>query len=641
MISSAFLIVTEISTFVARAADVLSGNATFSQVYIPAPPRGGGLITAWARPIRHPVYAGDHDDIYLAMENGDIYFIEADTKGHNLIQTATKASHLDCAIDTAFASLDNGLDSHDILVAGGAMSSGGVYLVEIRPFPVSTEAKLEETVTNWAPVMDFDLLNPTRQASSNSTSTTTTTIIAGADRDRVYACTGRGDHGAITELRYGVQARILSSADYVPGIIRLFILPDAAGRGYFVLAAFADHSQLLFLNPAGEEEWCECVEEGLGMEAQTLAAGGFEAAGSGSRGGEVREWAVQVTLNAVTVAELRGERYVAEKMEIDEMEPRGRRLQRTCQDGESIVAAAVMEGFVLIVTRTGVPRKEVSLNLAAIMVREESEEFLTQWGTPVSLGDSPTFRRGDEQHGRMIALVGTRHATVRLYHCDPAAGLIEMWEQDSGEDRRESGLFFCESSAIIHTATAAMMLCGLRNGTVLVFKLEVKDDGLKLYRQREIKFGPIPIQIHLDARRKDSAFVLAGPELYRFDLPHDVFRGTQIVFKDTSSDPAIQAIVQVDNSSNTDNIIVGAMRDQIFYADIGQSERLCGRRLRLYETPRRMLFFRHHDQSELRVFVVACSREVVEMAAGRTTETVAYSTLRFLDPISWVLHLSH
>lgn len=63
------------------------------------------------------------------MENGDIYFIEADTKGHTLVQTATKASHLDCAIDTAFAALDNGLDSHDILVAGGEMSSGGVYLV--------------------------------------------------------------------------------------------------------------------------------------------------------------------------------------------------------------------------------------------------------------------------------------------------------------------------------------------------------------------------------------------------------------------------------------------------------------------------------------------------------------------------------
>lgn len=87
------------------------------------------MITAWVRPTRHPRYADEHDDIYLAMENGDIFFIEADKSNPRLVQTATKATHLDCTIDTAFAALDNGLDSHDILVVGGQMSSGGVYLV--------------------------------------------------------------------------------------------------------------------------------------------------------------------------------------------------------------------------------------------------------------------------------------------------------------------------------------------------------------------------------------------------------------------------------------------------------------------------------------------------------------------------------
>lgn len=67
------------------------------------------------------------------MENGDIFFIEADKSDPRLVQTATKATHLDCTIDTAFAALDNGLDSHDILVVGGQMSSGGVYLVLSLP----------------------------------------------------------------------------------------------------------------------------------------------------------------------------------------------------------------------------------------------------------------------------------------------------------------------------------------------------------------------------------------------------------------------------------------------------------------------------------------------------------------------------
>jgi hypothetical protein len=54
--------------------------------------------------------------------------------------------------------------------------------------------------------------------------------------------------------------------------------------------------------------------------------------------------------------------------------------------------------------------------------------------------------------------------------------------------------------------------------------------GLQLNRSQVIRFGPIPVQLHLDARRKDSAYVLAGPEVYRFDIPHDKFRATQLVF---------------------------------------------------------------------------------------------------------------
>jgi hypothetical protein len=67
--------------------------------------------------------------MYLAMEDGDIFFLEVDTQGPNLIQLANKACHLDCSIGTAFASLDFGLTKNDMLVAGGEMSSGGVYLV--------------------------------------------------------------------------------------------------------------------------------------------------------------------------------------------------------------------------------------------------------------------------------------------------------------------------------------------------------------------------------------------------------------------------------------------------------------------------------------------------------------------------------
>lgn len=167
------------------------------------------------------------------------------------------------------------------------------------------------------------------------------------------------------------------------------------------------------------------------------------------------------------------------------------------------------------------------------------------------------------------------------------------------------------------------------------------------------------MQVHSDVRRKDSAFLLAGPELYRFDMPQDVFRATQVIFRDSHMDvsfpkepgvrtrvpltmlqPAIQALVQVDNSPDPENIIVCATSDQIFYADVGQSERLCGRRLRLYETPRRLLL-----HNSLNVFIVACSRTVQEEVSRRTSgggamhaptrKRISYCSLKFLDPFTY------
>jgi hypothetical protein len=67
--------------------------------------------------------------MYLAMENGDIYYMEVEETSMGLVQATSKASSLECSIGTAFAVLDNGLGRDDRIVAGGEMSSGGIYLV--------------------------------------------------------------------------------------------------------------------------------------------------------------------------------------------------------------------------------------------------------------------------------------------------------------------------------------------------------------------------------------------------------------------------------------------------------------------------------------------------------------------------------
>lgn len=411
------------------------------------------------------------------------------------------------------------------------MSSGGIYTVSLAPWLSTDPIKLEEAVQNWAPVIDFQL-----------ESITTPGAGIGADRDRVFACTGRGQHGAITELRYGVQANIISAAEYVPSIGALFVLRDAAGRGYFVLSSLPDGSQMMFVDPA-EDAWEDCSENSrLEMSGRTLAAGSFAANGEGC-------WSVQITPTAITAVELSSDvDLVHDEMETGEQRNGvGRTLQRRCEVGDRIIAAAVYDDAVLVAMRSG---EEVRLVLAKVDVTAEGDQFLVPVGAPKALEHDPTFVDFQVLHGRPLALVGTAQAMVQVFLCDPNSGLVPVIEQsmlEAGHTSQDGEvvLAVCESVVIISSGDFAKLLCGLRGGTVVVFDVTTSETSIELKWSRVIEFGPIPVRLHLDVKRTDSAFVLAGPELYRFDMPFGEFRAAQICFSDVDSVEGVVCTVDV------------------------------------------------------------------------------------------------
>ena len=163
------------------------------------------------------------------------------------------------------------------------MSIGPSFPVTWEPVTVDDEAKLEETVANWSPVFDFDLINLSGQRY----------VPGRTSRDRMYACTGRGEHGAVAEIRYGVQGQIQGSVEYLPGMRNVWVLPDAEGLGFFLLCSFPDRSTMCFLNRRGE--WEDVSEdEVLDMQQTTIAA---TAVGKRS---------VQITPKTINVNILRG-----------------------------------------------------------------------------------------------------------------------------------------------------------------------------------------------------------------------------------------------------------------------------------------------------------------------------------------------
>jgi hypothetical protein len=238
--------------------------------------------------------------------------------------------------------------------------------VNIAPFPVhaATEAnaKLEASVTNWAPVIDFELVNLSARGKTHGI----------AERDRVFACTGRGDHGAITELRYGLHAGTQEPIEYLQGVRRLFILPDASGKGYFVLSSLADQSVLVFLSPLNGGEWFECERlQILDLNEPTLAAGHLRQSRSASVAEAAQSmWAIQITPSAITISQLLGDVALAKHEDDVEMatnDPSIRRLQRRCDGGDTIIAAALHGEFVVITLRNG---EDIKLVLASVVIQE-------------------------------------------------------------------------------------------------------------------------------------------------------------------------------------------------------------------------------------------------------------------------------
>ncbi len=71
--------------------------------------------------------------------------------------------------------------------------------------------QLVEPIPNWAPMIDFVTTartqSPTLVAQGSSESPKRRKLDLD-DPDRVFACIGRGSHGAVSEIRYGYEAQV-------------------------------------------------------------------------------------------------------------------------------------------------------------------------------------------------------------------------------------------------------------------------------------------------------------------------------------------------------------------------------------------------------------------------------------------------
>ncbi|KAK6957381.1 hypothetical protein Daesc_000165 [Daldinia eschscholtzii] len=292
-VRNAFLVITERIT--ATCSNILSGSPVFVQFELVNREDTSlhhgtrePLWIAWTRPIRHPPFYDSKDVIYLAREDGFINFLECGDEFE--IETSVSMGSVDCNIDTAFASLFHPWG--DILVTGGDSGPGAV---QARQSPQRIGS-----IPNWSPIVDFAMTTSARGAieenneDPNSFSLASNGNIVLSQQEKIFACSGRGMSGAITEFRYGIQARIGLDLTYSSNIRQCWAISDFSGLaedGFFLILALPNESAVLHLT-RDLAEASEKDHEAIPYDLSSTTLAVCEADGG----------VIQITTNYITIA---------------------------------------------------------------------------------------------------------------------------------------------------------------------------------------------------------------------------------------------------------------------------------------------------------------------------------------------------
>ena len=154
----------------------------------------------WARPMRSKEMRPNEEMIILSREDGIVQYMLIDHGIKQMIDSNQLVARLGVNLSTSFATVDLGPHTEDLLVTGGDESDGGLWSLP----PRQTTLNQRGIEPNWTPINDFavaniliDRQNVEIAAAANNGS---------KGQQRLFACSGRGKHGAISEIRYGVEA---------------------------------------------------------------------------------------------------------------------------------------------------------------------------------------------------------------------------------------------------------------------------------------------------------------------------------------------------------------------------------------------------------------------------------------------------
>lgn len=401
-----------------------------------------GIWTRWARPSRTVLYSQKYDGIILCREDGWIYYLEFGNDGE--LETQTSLGQLHCDVDTAFDVLDMGYEGGDFILAAGSQGDGGLFVQEARDHP-----RCVQRFINWAPVTDAIAVPSDVQGVPGS----------GSAYDRLFVCsTSASGNGSITELRYGIEARIGASFGIGDASLvhEMWAMPYHNLSEIFLMVSDPMSSSLFHTTPDMNDGVDALPHEEGWVDQETLAAGC-------TPNGDL----IQVTGRAVYVFGF-GETSPSCTIE---------------HDYDSVITAVAVDASDLIVVMATITSEG---NFLRVIRRSEDLQF-GEIGSPIRLEKEPISLTYKSCGSFGFIFMGTSDGTVLSFMTDNSLDEPEQPKQlddisittEAGEDTSKAISSIAAISTSSDDRMRGFLFCGLRSGILVPFAIDMSPTHLR------------------------------------------------------------------------------------------------------------------------------------------------------------------
>jgi hypothetical protein len=461
------------------AHTIVQIDHTILQSVLPGDSKRAPKWTAWDKAPRNPEY--QKEAFYIVREDGRIMYVVQGPTGTLEIDEAGEWQY---RMDTAFSclSVDNSETSQqypDLLIAGGASNDGILCKVGAWPaeysyavqYPSTNQFFVVDTIPNWTPLTDLAVTQLSSPRAPDE-----------RQRSSIYVANGNSPHGQISELRRGLQAVVDDSFSGINGCAGIWVvdhgshMADIEGtmrRQHYAIFAITLPPETLVIRvvrtqPESRADFSGAWEQGswdkfqtpsdddpleddLMREEETISACPWSSGIS-----------IQITRQEVRTL----------------LRPTLKQIESLAFDNPLLLAASQAGcPFIAIVSR------EKGSALLEILPVSKSGNFERAKSFRHHLAHDPTCIEILHINCVPYVFVSTFDSKILLFkyaNDDTSIVLEDSWTERSTFQISQK---LCESVAVLSKENKNLLVCAMRDGTLLSSRFEVEHSGkMKLRR---------------------------------------------------------------------------------------------------------------------------------------------------------------